>query len=125
MEGVPSRGPLTPREARIISYLHSQDIFFKYGSWPEYLRDLALLPHKNNRQRFTLFFFLVGNGLEPELAVLWTLLVDVRSGKLIQGVYDDSAKKQMVQLKTQVYTDTLFTGSKAMMDMTLGRVVMM
>lgn len=122
------RGALTPRETRIIEYLHSvQDEFFRYGTWPEYLRDLMLKPHRTNRERFTVFFFLTGNGLHPDTAGRWTLLIDARPnvyGTLqpIVGHYDESAHKQIEQLKQQLATGTLFNGSKPMMDLVAGRV---
>jgi len=124
------RGPLTPRETRLIEYLHStQDVFFRYGDWPRYLQEMILTPHKNNRQRYTLFFFLVGNGLDPILASRWTFIIDVRTAAgrphMILGQYDDEAQRQMEQMRREVRNETFFKGAKAMMDMTLGRVVMM
>lgn len=124
------RGPLTPRETRLIQYLHStQDVFFPYGTWPGYLRDMILLPHKDNRQRFTLFFFLVANGLNPHVACLWALLIDVRpvagEPRLILGQYDEEAQRQMRQMKRDVRNEKFFKGTKPMMDMTLGRVINM
>jgi len=122
------RGALTPREVRIIEYLHSvQDVFFRYGSWPQYLRDLLLKPHRTNRERFTVFFFLTGNGLDPETAGRWTLLIDARPkiyGVLTPrvGQYDESAHKQIEQLKQQIATGTLFKGDKPIMDLVAGRV---
>jgi len=113
----------------VIEYLHSvQGDFFPLGKWPQYLVDMVLKPHKDNRERFTLFYFLVGNGLNPEDAHLWTLLLDVRPGLrgtpvIITGQYDNKASEQMEQLKRQLAENQLFTGNKKMMDMTLGRVV--
>lgn len=120
--------PLTPREVRIIEYLHTvQDMFFRYGDWPEYLQRMMLKPHKNNRERFTMFFFLTGNGLDPEAAGLWTLLLDVRPGlagilRPIPGAYDEAAHKQIEQMKQQLANGTLFKGTKDMMDLAAGYV---
>lgn len=90
---------------------------------------MILLPHKNNRQRYTLFFFLVGNGMEPVLASQWALLIDVRpvAGRpvMVLGQYDDEAQRQMAQMRREVREEKFFKGAKAMMDMTLGRVVNM
>lgn len=124
------RAALSPRETRLIEYLHStQDVFYRYGDWPRYLQEMILLPHKNNRQRYTLFFFLVGNGMEPVLAGQWALIIDVRpvAGRpvMVLGQYDDEAQRQMAQMKREVREEKFFKGQKAMMDMTLGRVVMM
>lgn len=119
------RGPLTPRETRLIEYLHTQDVFFRYGDWPKYIQDMVLKPHKNNRERYTLFFFFVGNGLDPYQAARWTLLIDVRQGTLVLGQYDESARQQMEQMRREVREEKFFKGTKQMMDMTLGRVVNM
>jgi len=124
------RAALSPRETRLIEYLHStQDVFFRYGNWPAYLQEMILLPHKNNRQRYTLFFFLVGNGLEPLLASQWALLIDVRpvAGRpvMVLGTYDAEAMRQMEQMRREVRNETFFKGQKAMMDMSLGYVVNM
>lgn len=125
------RGALTPRETRLIEYLHTQDVFFRFGDWPRYIRDIMLKPHKNNRERYTLFFFFVANGLEPATAAEWTLLIDYRrpagggAPREIRGGYDLSAQQHMIQMIRQVEQETFFRGNKAMMDMTLGRVVMM
>jgi len=110
-----------------MTYLTQQDLFYKMSEWPRYLVDIALLPHKNNRERFTLFFFLAANGLDPETAALWTLLIDVRPDaqgrpKLIESQgYDAAALRQMEQLKQQHELGTLYKG-KLMMDMSAGRV---
>lgn len=116
--------PLTPRETRLLEYFHLQDSFFPIGKWPSYLIRMMLLEHKNNRERFTLFFFLTGNGLEPTTAAGWILTTDVAwPDKRIQGRYDPSALKQMSQLIEQERSGTLFKGDKKIMDMTLGYVV--
>lgn len=117
--------PLTPRETRLLEYFHStQDDFFPIGRWPSYLVRMMLLEHKNNRERFTLFFFLTGNGLAPTVAAGWILTTDVVwPDKRIQGRYDPSALKQMSQLIEQERAGTLFKGDKKIMDMTLGYVI--
>ncbi len=114
--------PIDARQARLINYLHTQDFFFKLGEWPGYLRDMILQHHKSNRERFTLFFFLTGNGLDPSTAVSWTLIADYR-GKEILGSYDIPARSQMMQLQKQLKDGNLFKGEKKMMDMNLGYVV--
>lgn len=128
MKGVVSQAPaapLTPREARLLDYFHRvQDDFFPIGKWPAYLLRMMLLEHKNNRERFTLFFFLTGNGLAPTIATGWILTLDIEwPDKRIQGNYDPSAIKQMQQLIEQERSGTLFKGDKKIMDMTLGYVV--
>ena len=44
---------------------------------------------------------------------------------MILGTYDDEAQRQMAQMRREVREEKFFKGQKAMMDMTLGRVVMM
>jgi len=94
-----------------------------------YLQKLILQHPRDNRERFTLFFFLVGNGLGPETAALWTLLVDARQGitgiRPIAGAYSDHAHRQIAQLQEQVANGTLFKGQKDMMDLAKGYVIKM
>lgn len=123
------RGPLTPRETRLIEYFHRQDVFWKYGEWPRWLQDMALLPHKANPQRYRLFLFFVGNGLDPETAAQWTLVIDARpfngATRLIQGAYDESAQDHIRQMQREVREETFFKKNFPIMDMTLGRVIKM
>lgn len=123
------RGPLTPRETRLIEFLHTQDVFWKYSEWPAWVREMVLLPHKKNPQRYRLFLFFVGNGLHPETAALWTLLIDVRKTQggwfLIRGQYDDDAMRHMEQMVREVNEEKFFKKNFPIMDMTLGRVVKM
>jgi len=116
----------SPREARLWNYFAKGDEFFTIREWPAYLQEMMLLDHKNNRERFSLFFFLTGNGLNPTLAADWIQSRDVRGGQhLVTGVYDPQAIRHFAQLIEQSRTGTLFKGDKKMMDMTMGHVVTM
>lgn len=122
--------PLSPREARLWNYLARGDEFFSIREWPAFLQEMALLEHKNNRERFTLFFFLTGNGLNPTQAADWIQLADVRmkpngTPGFISGVYDPQALRQLAQLIDQCRSGTLFKGDKKIMDMAKGHVVSM
>lgn len=117
---------LKQREARLWNYFNKQDIFFPIRDWPWYQADNILSEHKDNRQRYNLFFFLVGNGLRVSIASEWTLCADVINGNLVTGVYDTTALLQVGrQMPEQVAKGQMFKGTKSMMDMTLGRVVKM
>lgn len=123
------RVALSPREARLWNYLAKGDEFFSIREWPTYLQELMLLEHKNNRERFTLFFFLTGNGLNPTTASDWIQSSDARAQRghltLVAGVYDPSALRQLAQLIEQARNGSLFTGQKKIMDMAKGHVVLM
>lgn len=126
MQGV----PLTPREVRILDYLHSvQDVFPRVTEWPEWAIRSIVKPHRNNRERYNLFFFLTGNGLNPEIAADWTLLIDCRPDRFgyprpVKSLgYDASAQQQMEQMKQQIAQGTFFQGRKRMLDLVLGYVV--
>lgn len=62
--------------------------FFPITMWPQWARSLYLKSHKNRVDRFTLFCFLVGNGMEPKAARHCILI----------GQYDNAAHNQMAEL---------------------------
>lgn len=115
--------PQDPRQARVANHLNEGDLFWPLRQWPTYLQTLALSPHRNNRERFTLFSFLTGNGLDPTTAGQWTLMDDYRNGWYNTRGYDDSAHRQVDQMKNAVRNRTFFKGDKRMMDMAIGKVV--
>lgn len=119
-------GPTNRREARLWNIFNTQDLFWPIKDWPPWVIKIALLEHKNNRERFQLFFFFNSNGLSPELAASWILAFDYRQGMIIEGVYDKTAKHQVqIQLPTQAENGMLYKGQKAAIDMTTGHVVYM
>jgi len=115
------RLPQDPRQARIWNFLNSGEDFFPIRDWPDYLQTLQLKQHRVNRERFTLFFFLAANGLDPEVAAQWTLLNDVIHGRLITRGYDYQAHRQVQQLITQHTSGSLYSGRKRIYDMNAGR----
>lgn len=114
---------VSARTARLWNYLNRGEDFFPIRLWPTYLAEMMMLEHKKNRDRFTLFFFLTGNGFEPTMARDWVLASDFKDGRVILGTYDPSAYKHMSQLIEQARSGTLFNGDKKIMDMNLGRVI--
>jgi hypothetical protein len=106
------------------NHLNRGDWFYPIRKWPSWLQSLMLKEHRNNRERFTLFFFLTGNGLSPDIAGEWTLLKDVGKDMVLKiGDYDNKARAQVIQMKEQLRKGTFFKGDKKMMDMHIGRVV--
>jgi len=114
--------PTNARQARIWNYLNTGEDFYPIRDWPPYLRALVLSPHRLNRGRFTLFFFLVVNGLEPQEAAMWTLLNDVRGGNPISGGYDHEARRQVQQMVKQHEDGSLYRQRKHMYNMASGKV---
>lgn len=112
------------REARVWNYLNRGDWFWPIREWPVFLQKMQLKEHRNNRERYTLFFFLTGNGMSPDIAGQWTILRDIGQGGVEkEGNYDKSARAQIIQMKEQIRKGSFFKGDKKIMDMTLGRVV--
>lgn len=116
--------PTNPREARVWNYLNKDMLpFWQIRDWPEWLQRLAMEKHKDNRQRYNFFFFLVANGLDPSLASEWTLMTDVVNGNPISTGYDNVAHHQVhVQMPVQHQTGQLYRGTKMMMNMVTGSV---
>jgi len=122
MQGGPVR-QLNQREARVWNFLNAGRDFFPIRSWPTWLQDLALSEHKNNRDRFNYFFFLVSNGMNPVLAGQWTLQTDAHNGMALSGTgYNDHAHRQIQQMIQQIGAGTFFTGKKKMIDLASGKV---
>ena len=118
--------PKSLREARLWNFFQKQDDFWRIEEWPEYIKIIALKYQRNNRERYTFWFFLVGNGLDPNIASEWVLSIDFRQGNLVRGIYDESALRQvLVQLPKQNEEGSLWKGKKPMMDMMKGYVVTM
>lgn len=101
------------------------DIFYRFDELPLWVREELLLQHKNNRQRFRLFLFLVGNGMPPAFAEMLILSKDFVDKVWIGGEYDNSARTQMANLKQRcdaLAPDNLFR-SYPYFDMIVGKVL--
>jgi len=114
---------LKPAQARVWNFIARGDIFFSAREWPQWLQDLAVSEHKNNRDRYTFFYFLVANGMDPATAGEWTLMNDVVRGAPLSTGYNDHAHRQVIQMKKQLHEGTLFTGTKKMIDLATGKVL--
>lgn len=118
------RTPRDAREGRVWNYLNKADLFWPITEWENHHREMALTAHKDNKMRFKFFQFLVGNGLEPNIAAEWVLMADVVNNQVVAGTYDAKAKEQIEQMKQQNQDGSLFRNYK-WWDMNLRRVVTM
>lgn len=76
-------------------------------------------------ERFRYFQFLTGNGMEPNLASAVVLSNDYRpagGGWLRDKGYDESASRQMSQLRRMVDEGTFWSEKSSYFDMALGKV---
>lgn len=112
------------RTARVWNHMNRGDWFYPIRTWPVWAQKLMLLEHRNNRDRYSLFFFLTSNGLSPDIAGQWVLLRDIAAqGREVLGQYDEAARRQVIQMKEQIRKKEFFKGTKPVWDMHMGRVV--
>lgn len=71
-----------------------QDYFEPIRYWPVHTQKMMLREKKNNRDRYLLFAFLNGNGVDPELAVQAIKMSDYVRGRRIIYPYDVQALRQ-------------------------------
>lgn len=97
-------------EARYRYYWLNFD-FFPFREWPEGVQRAAMKP--SNQNRFTLFLHLVGNGLDPDVAV-----------EAMSEVYplDADARRQMAWLAKEARKDE-FWQRYTFFDMRVGHVM--
>jgi len=116
--------PRAGRETRVWNYLNKHLDWYRVSTWPRWIIGLALKEHKNNRDRYSLFFFWTVNGMDPEQAAMHLLMTDVQGGRYTQTYgYDASAQRQVMQLVLQCRDGTLFVPGKRYWDMSKGEVV--
>lgn len=107
------------RKARVYTFFSHGIDFWPIAQWPEYLQEMALKRHKENHERYKLFQFFHGNGLDAVLAIAYLKMMDVRDdGRLIFEPYDATASKQFLQLIQQAKDGSLWKYN--FFDMTLG-----
>lgn len=62
--------PRTPEEAkRWAKYTGWAWDWYHIGKWPDAIRTAAMKKHKNRSDRFKMFVFFVGNGMNPNIAI--------------------------------------------------------
>jgi len=115
------------RRARLRNYFNKQDFFFPIHTWPTYLQDLMLEEIHRRRDRFTLFFFLVANGLEPHIAVEWISARDYYNGELVAHPRYSEYKRnkhfnEMIAQCDDTSPNYMFKKQKKMINLSSGRV---
>lgn len=83
---------------RLAIYLNNNDLFFRYDVWPEWAQERILLPHKDDKIRFQLLLFFLCNGLDPDMAIRFTMAVDYVGGHLIPGIYTAKQIEKMERI---------------------------
>jgi hypothetical protein len=117
------------RKMGLEAFFNRQDLFWPLYKWPSWARDAILKEHKNNRDRYALFVFLTLNGLPPDIAGHWVLSHHRRGrvgqrGNLVQGIYDDNARRQVFkQMPQQLEDERLCPPKMKIFDMHLRKVV--
>jgi len=77
-----------------------------------------LLKHKNSGQRYSLFKFFVGNGVDPTLAVQFIIISDYVNGKPVSGNYEPDALRELERMRVRALrNDPQFFGPMAYYDM--------
>lgn len=109
------------RRARVRNFLNSWTwtrdwgfpAFREWSSGPGkgafWAQDLVQQDHKDNRERYRLFLFLVINGLRPDLAKDITWMYDVAHGKYpLIAEYDRAAQSQMDIMIADTYSGKIY-----------------
>lgn len=120
---------LDQRQARLSNYYNSsQDIFWPLRDWPGYLQKIALSRHKNRRDRFRFFQFLVFNGLDPSWAATWTQLYDYQQElAILDPLWTTKHTKHILEMFHQLREGKLFhtsLGPSQVFDMIERRVLL-
>lgn len=118
MEG---QRPWDQRSARVWNFFNNVSDWWKISTWPGYLQTMALKEHKSYRDRYRLFLFFVGNGLDPMTAYHWVVMRDYVDGDLKWEAYDASAHAQLTTQIKETESGKIFVG-REWFDMILGRV---
>jgi hypothetical protein len=121
------------RRARLRSAFNADDtanVFWRVELWPDWARENALSPHLRRGDRYSLFWWLTANGLEPTIAREWVLATDARfeprtrRWRLLTGGYDNNALRQMAELVREAESGRLhLSRPRRYFDMTAGRVL--
>lgn len=76
-----------------------QDMFCPMRTWPVYLQEIMLKKHKDCKDRYVLFTFLVGNGVVPSEASECIRVKDVKYQEILFDDYDQNAMKDFAELE--------------------------
>lgn len=115
--------PQDARQGRLWNFLNKGIDFYPIRYWPKWAIEnlLAKGTEKHNEGRFGLFFFLVANGLSPELAGLYVLAEDVvvREDGVPHIVLTGHQKAHVhvAGMKRQAWENKLFLGRKQVLNM--------
>ena len=82
--------PTTRLEGQIWNAMNTGEHFYKIIEWPDRLIAIALKPHKNHQDRLNFMLFLIGNGMDPTMALTWVVY---------KGEYDAAAWRQLNHIK--------------------------
>lgn len=77
---------------------YTSDSFFPIADWPRWAQQTFMKDHKNYQERFALFLFFYGNGLEGKKCIQWILYL---------GKYDVSAIRHLHNLLKDAENDKL------------------
>lgn len=119
------------REARLWNYGNSEefkDFFWPVRQWPMWAQQLFLKYHLRYQERYSLFFFLAANGLNPLMIPKVVLGNDVATFKgrpqFVATDYSDKSRRHVTyDMPKQLKEGRLFKGEKKVFDMVLGRAV--
>lgn len=118
---------LTQREARLRKFYLEQDDGWSFKYWPLWVQRLILTKHKKYNDRYVLFRFLVYNGFQPDCAIQYIKLKDVKfrnhNVEFVEGFYDNAAEAQFQGMKRQWQQNTLIPDGTKMYSMHEGKVV--
>jgi len=112
--------PTTQREARLWNFYNRGEYFFSIQAWPEWVKKLALSDHLKNNEAYNFYYFLVGNGLDPNTAAIWVGMSDTALSSVAR-----IDNYQLQYMNKKAWKHTLLTGNKKVYDMIEGRPVMM
>jgi len=123
---------LSGREKVLYNSLNDGEFFWPISQWPQWAQFNQLCSHRDRNQRYNLFFFLVGNGLSPELASDWCLATHYNAStkKWVSfgpNAYDRDAHIDQAGMIEKYYDrekkDPFFKQTKWMLDMTINKIV--
>lgn len=117
------------RVTRLIKFFTDQDYYWPIAQWPTYIRALALKPHMDFEERYTLFTFFSHNGLPRDLVKDWMLVTDVKVVGAVSSLshkgYDDEAHRHVDSMIASFFQPGSAASQRRapMHDMSLGHPI--